>query len=74
MATTAALDSKYPGESIATRQADLINLLSAYRTQGVVRGIGNEFVVTQRSAGANMSIDVGSGEYVLQASRVLSGA
>lgn len=29
---------------------------------GVMRGIGSEFIVTQRAAGANMSVDIAAGE------------
>ncbi len=43
------------------RVEDFHRLLTEFFEEGVVQGKGSEFEVVQRGAGANMSVDVGSG-------------
>lgn len=63
-----ALDSFYPVTGVVEAQADWIKFGKLYRSDGVVKGGGglNDFAVSQRGAGANMSVDVATGQCFLQ--------
>lgn len=43
------------------RVEDFHRLLTNFFVEGVVQGVGSELAVVQRAAGANMSVDVGTG-------------
>jgi hypothetical protein len=73
MPANIALDSLYPAAGVNAQQADWINLAAPWVGQGVVRGISNEFAVSQRGAGANMSVDVAAGRCVVQGIQGNSG-
>jgi hypothetical protein len=74
MASTAALDSKYPAAGVTTQQADYINLSAPWRMPGVIPGVASEFAVVQRAAGANMSVDVGSGRGIINGIQGVNGS
>lgn len=63
-----ALDSFYPVTGVTEAQADWIKFGKLYRSDGVVKGGGglNDFAVSQRGAGANMSVDVATGQCFIQ--------
>jgi hypothetical protein len=67
------LDSAYPANGITEAWADWQNLAIPYRNQGVLRGILNEFAVSQHGGGA-MSVDVATGRAYIQGTQCNNGS
>ncbi len=59
------LDNFWPVTGVSVSQAQVSQMWRNFATDGVVRGALNGFGVTQRAAGANMSVDVATGDAIL---------
>lgn len=53
------------------RVEDFQRLLTHFFSEGVVQGVGDELKVVERGAGANMSVDVGSGLALIEVTTTL---
>jgi len=66
---TVVLDEYYPfatGAGSNVTEAQWREMASAWLATGVLAGEGSEFATVQRAAGANMSVDVASGQSRIQ--------